>query len=50
MPFPFPGDLPVPGINPSSFASSALAGRLFLTAVLPGKPHFKLELVLIYPQ
>ena len=27
--FPFPGDLPDPGIEPSSLASPALAGRFF---------------------
>ena len=37
LPFPLPGDLPHPGIKPTSLASSALAGRLF-TAELPGKP------------
>ena len=34
MPFPSPGDLPDPGIEP---ASPALAGR-FLTPEPPGKP------------
>ena len=36
-PFPSPGDLPDPGIEPESPASPALAGRLFITD-LPGKP------------
>ena len=35
LPFPPPGDLPDPGIEP---ASPALAGRFF-TNVPPGKPH-----------
>ena len=34
LPFPSPGDLPEPGIEPMS---SALAGRFFTTE-LPGKP------------
>ena len=33
LPFPSPGDLPDPGIEPASIASPALVG------VLPGKPH-----------
>ena len=31
LPFPFPGDLPNPGIEPESIASSALASGLFTT-------------------
>ena len=38
MPFPTPGDLPDPGIEPASLASPALAGGFF-TTVPPGKPH-----------
>ena len=38
LPFPPPGDLPDPGIEPKSLASSALAGGFFTTAP-PGKPH-----------
>ena len=37
LPFPLPGDLPDPGIEPSSPASPALAGRFFTTEP-PGKP------------
>ena len=37
LPFPTPGDLPDPGIEPASLASPALADRFFTTA-LPGKP------------
>jgi len=37
MPFPIPGDLPHPGIEPLSPASPALAGGIFTTA-LPGLP------------
>ena len=39
LPFPPPGDLPDPGIQPSSPVSPALAGRLFTTEP-PGKPGF----------
>ena len=37
LPFPPPGDLPNPGIKPTSSASAALAGRFFTTEP-PGKP------------
>ena len=37
LPFPTPGDLPEPGIEPKSLVSRALAGRFFTTAP-PGKP------------
>ena len=37
LPFPPPGDLPDPGIEPTSLASSALAGEFFSTE-LPGRP------------
>ena len=33
LPFPLPGNLPDPGIKPTSLASPALAGRFFITAV-----------------
>ena len=36
LPFPPPGDLPNPGIEPVCLISPALAGR-FLTTVPPGK-------------
>ena len=39
LPFPSPGDLPNPGIELSSLASPALAGRLFTTEPL-GKPFW----------
>ena len=29
LPFPSPGDLPDPGVEPTSFTSPALAGRFF---------------------
>ena len=32
LPFPSPGDLPDPGIQPTSFTSPALAGRFFITS------------------
>ena len=37
LPFPSPGDLPNPWIEPTSLASTALAGGFF-TTVPPGKP------------
>ena len=37
LPFPTPGDLPSPGIEPASLASPAFAGSFF-TTVPPGKP------------
>ena len=37
LPFPSPGDPPVPGIKPVSPASPALADRYFTTEP-PGKP------------
>ena len=37
LPFPSPGDLPDPGIEPGSLASLALAGGFF-TVEPPGKP------------
>ena len=38
LPFPSPGDLPDPRIEPTSLASPALAGGLFTTEPL-GNPH-----------
>ena len=38
LPLPIPGDLPQPGIKPSSLVSLALAGRFF-NSELPRKPH-----------
>ena len=38
LPFPTPGDLPDPGIEPMSSVSPALAGRVFITAP-PWKPY-----------
>ena len=32
LPFPSPGDLPDPGIEPASLSSSALAGMFFTTS------------------
>ena len=36
LPFPSPGDLPDPGIEPGSLTSPALAGRFFTTNTGPG--------------
>ena len=38
LPFPSPGDLSDPGIDPMSLESPALVGGLF-TTVPPGDPH-----------
>ena len=46
LPFPTPGDLPDPGIEHTSSASPALAGRFFTTET-PGKPH-KIYTICIY--
>ena len=40
LPFPTPGHLPDPGIEPESLVSPALAGGFF-TAALPGKNPFE---------
>ena len=40
LPFPLPGDLPDPGIEPQSLASPALVGGSF-TIVPPGNPSHK---------
>ena len=59
LPFPFPGDLPNPGIKPASFAAPALAGGFFTPespgkwrrqwhptpVLLPGKSHGRRSLV-----
>ena len=47
LPFPFPGDLPDPGIESVSPASPALAGRFFTTEP-PGKPVCVCVYVCIY--
>jgi len=47
LPFPPPGDLPDPGIEPESLASPTLAGRFFTTKP-PRKPLQKLQAVLYY--
>ena len=43
LPWPAPGDLPNPGIEPSSLMSPALTGRFF-TAEPPGKPNGEIEI------
>ena len=43
-PFPSPGDLPSPGIEP---VSPALVGRFFTTEP-PGKPSNKLLIIIIF--
>ena len=44
LPFPSPGVLPDPGIEPMSLVSPALAGRFFIT-VPPGKPSESVSLL-----
>ena len=39
LPFPSPGDLPYPGIEPVPLASPAMAGSFFTTEP-PGKPIY----------
>ena len=41
LPFPTPGDLPDPGIEPVSLVSPALAGGFFTSEPL-GKLHFSM--------
>ena len=48
LPFPFPGDLPDPGIEPMSPASPALIGRFFIAEPL-GKPSFVVDSLQIDP-
>ena len=42
LPFPTPGDLPNPGIEPASPASPSLSGRFF-TMEPHGKPKYELK-------
>ena len=37
--FPSPGDLPIPGMEPASLLSPALAGRFFTSGAPWGKPE-----------
>ena len=46
LPFPSPGDLPDPGIEPESLVSPALAGGFFTTEP-PGKPEHQAWYLLI---
>ena len=46
LPFPTPGNLPKPGMEAETLASSALAGKFF-TTVPPGKPISLLYLPLM---
>ena len=40
LPFPSPGNIPDPGMEPASPVSPALAGEFFTTEI-PGKPRIK---------
>ena len=46
LPFPPPGDLPNPGIKPESPASTALAGRFFITE--PSRKPISVYIHIIY--
>ena len=49
LPFPPPGDLPYPGIKPSSLLSPVLAGRFFTTSECHlGSPNQSLLIILHY--
>ena len=48
MPFPMPGDLPGPGIEPTSPASPALAGGFFTTSVPWGVAYIYTAFILLY--
>ena len=48
LPFPSPGDLPNPGLEPTSIMNPALAGRRFTTAP-PGNPNKHLYTPRLYP-
>ena len=39
LPFPSPGDLPNPGIEPSTLSSPELAGRFFTTSTTWEEPQ-----------
>ena len=43
LPFPSPGDLPDPGIKPTSLESPALAGEFFTTSAILETQYFKLS-------
>ena len=45
--FPPPGDLPDPGIEPTSLVSPVLAGGFF-TTMLPGKPYKYIDRSILY--
>ena len=49
LPFPPPGDLPDPGIEPTSFAFPALAGWFFTTSAIWEVPLFFRELLRCFP-
>ena len=46
LPFPPPGDLPGPGIEPAFPVSFALAGRFFTTEP-PGNPRSPLTIIIL---
>ena len=51
LPFPSPGYLSDPGIEPESFMSPALAGGFFTTLTPPGKPpHLAIQVANFLPE
>ena len=44
LPYPAPGDLPDPGIEPTSLKSPALTGRFFTICTLPERQRGKVNL------
>ena len=48
FPFPTPGDLPKPGIKPTSLASPALAGRFFITSATKIPRSYSLHFLKFY--
>ena len=49
LPFPFPGDLPNPGIEPVSLMSPALAGWFFTTSTTLGAPTIPGDVSYVLP-
>ena len=48
LPFPSPGDLSDPGIEPATFAFSVSGGRFFTNTVPPGKVSSSTPMVIPY--
>ena len=50
LPFPPPGDLLDPGIEPAYLGSSALAGRFFATAAVGKFPHLLIRTAILWDE